>query len=51
VTVTDVAGANDPAKPFPAVTHLVTVASLGGWSAVNKSLFDKTDGLVTLLRK
>jgi sulfate/thiosulfate-binding protein len=30
-TVTGVEGANDPAKPFPAVTNLVTVADLGGW--------------------
>lgn len=51
VTVTDVAGANDPAKPFPAVTNLITVADLGGWSDVNKKFFDKENGLVTLLRK
>lgn len=47
---TDVEGANDPADPFPAV-ELVTVADLGGWSAVNESLFDKENGLVAELRK
>jgi sulfate/thiosulfate transport system substrate-binding protein len=51
VTVTDVAGANDPANPFPKVTTLTTVADLGGWSAVNDSLFDKEKGLVAQLRK
>jgi len=49
-TVTGVEGANDPAKPFPAVTNLVTVADLGGWSAVNDTFFDKENGLVTKLR-
>jgi sulfate/thiosulfate-binding protein len=49
-TVTGVEGANDPAKPFPAVTNLVTVADLGGWSAVNDQFFDKENGLVTKLR-
>ncbi len=42
-----VAGANDPADPFPAVKHLVTIADLGGWDAVNKKYFDKKDGIVT----
>jgi sulfate transport system substrate-binding protein len=51
VTATDVKGANDPANPFPKVTNLTTVADLGGWSAVNKSLFDKDAGLVAQLRK
>ncbi len=51
VTVTDVQGANDPANPFPKVTTLTTVADLGGWSAVNDSLFDKEKGLVAQLRK
>ena len=49
-TTTGVEGANDPAKPFPAVTNLVTVADLGGWSAVNDKFFDKEKGLVTQLR-
>jgi sulfate transport system substrate-binding protein len=34
-----VEGANDPSNPFPQVKHLVTIASLGGWSAVNKKYF------------
>jgi sulfate/thiosulfate transport system substrate-binding protein len=51
VTATDVAGANDPANPFPKVTTLTTVADLGGWSVVNDSLFDKEKGLVAELRK
>jgi sulfate/thiosulfate transport system substrate-binding protein len=44
--VTTVAGANDPANPFPTVAHLVTVADLGGWNAINKKYFDKSTGLV-----
>jgi sulfate/thiosulfate transport system substrate-binding protein len=51
VTVTDVKGANDAATPFPKVTTLTTVADLGGWSAVNDSIFDKDKGLVAELRK
>jgi sulfate transport system substrate-binding protein len=51
VSATDVQGANDPAKPFPAITTLTTVADLGGWSTVNDSLFDKEKGLVAELRK
>ena len=51
LTVSDVKGANDPANPFPKVANLVTIDSLGGWSAVNKSLFDKDNGLVSQLRK
>lgn len=49
--VTGVAGATDPANPFPAIAHLATVAGLGGWSAVNDKLFDKDKGLITELRK
>jgi sulfate transport system substrate-binding protein len=51
LTISDVKGANDSASPFPKITTLVTVESLGGWSALNKSLFDKEAGLVTQLRK
>ena len=47
VTVGTVQGANDPAKPFPAVEHLETIADLGGWDAVNKKFFDKDNGIVT----
>jgi sulfate/thiosulfate-binding protein len=46
VPVGTVKGANDPAQPFPAVAKLETIADLGGWSAVNKKYFDKTDGIV-----
>jgi sulfate transport system substrate-binding protein len=51
LTVTEVKGANDPVKPFPAIADLTTIADLGGWSAVNATFFDKDAGLVTLLRK
>jgi sulfate/thiosulfate transport system substrate-binding protein len=51
LTITGVKGATDPANPFPKVSNLVTVAGLGGWTVVNKTLFDKTTGLVTQLRK
>jgi sulfate/thiosulfate transport system substrate-binding protein len=51
VKVTGVAGATDPANPFPTITNLTTVASLGGWSAVNEKLFDKDKGLIAELRK
>ncbi|HEY0169186.1 MAG TPA: extracellular solute-binding protein [Jatrophihabitans sp.] len=47
VAVGSVAGANDPANPFPEVAKLQTIADLGGWSAVNKKYFDKTTGIVT----
>jgi sulfate transport system substrate-binding protein len=47
VEVGEVAGANDPANPFPAVAKLQTIADLGGWSAVNKKYFDKGSGIVT----
>jgi len=42
-----VEGATDPSNPFPEVEKLTTVESLGGWAAVDKKFFDKTDGLVT----
>jgi sulfate/thiosulfate transport system substrate-binding protein len=42
-----VAGANDPAHPFPVVRKLETIAELGGWTAVNKKFFDKNTGIVT----
>jgi sulfate transport system substrate-binding protein len=47
VSIPTVPGANDPANPFPAVQQLETIADLGGWTAVNKTYFDKTDGIVT----
>jgi ABC-type sulfate transport system substrate-binding protein len=42
-----VKGANDPVHPFPTVPKLVTIASLGGWSAVNDKFFDSSTGIVT----
>jgi sulfate/thiosulfate transport system substrate-binding protein len=42
-----VAGANDPAYPFPDVTKLATIQDLGGWTVVNKRYFDPTTGIVT----
>jgi sulfate/thiosulfate transport system substrate-binding protein len=41
-----VPGANDPAKPFPAPQHLITVASIGGWDKVNDEFFGD-NGIVT----
>ena len=43
-----VAGANDPANPFPAVPKLITIAQLGGWPAVNTQFF-AADGIVTTI--
>ena len=42
-----VTGANDPSRPFPSVSTLTTIADLGGWPAVNKKYFDKSDGIIT----
>ncbi len=49
VQVAAVPGANDPARPFPPVARLETIAALGGWGAVNKKYFDKATGIVTRL--
>jgi len=50
VKVGTVAGANDPANPFPTPAKLITVESLGGWSKVNDEFFgDK--GISTTLEK
>jgi sulfate/thiosulfate transport system substrate-binding protein len=44
----DVEGANDPANPYPAVTHLLTVTDdFGSWSELSKKFFDEDDGIVT----
>jgi sulfate/thiosulfate transport system substrate-binding protein len=51
VTVGTVEGATDPSNPYPAVSKLETIADLGGWTAVNKKYFDKTDGIVTKIEK
>lgn len=43
-----VEGAKDPANPFPAVKHLMTVAEdFGSWDELSTKFFDETDGLVT----
>jgi sulfate transport system substrate-binding protein len=47
LSVGSVNGANDPANPFPTPTHLITIASLGGWDAVNSKFFDPNTGIVT----
>ena len=47
VTVGTVAGANDPANPFPNPQHLETIADLGGWKTVNTKFFDPDNGIVT----
>jgi sulfate/thiosulfate transport system substrate-binding protein len=48
----DVAGANDPADPFPVPSGLFTIEKdLGGWSAVNKKFFEEETGLVPQIQK
>ena len=46
----EVAGANNPAKPFPAPPKLFTISDLGGWDAVNAKFFDE-GGLVPEIQK
>ena len=50
VKPTGVTGANDPGNPFPTVSKLVTVGSLGGWSKVNDEFFGD-NGIVTKIEK
>lgn len=45
-----VTGANDPSKPFPAVTKLASIADLGGWSKANTAFFGDS-GIVTVIEK
>lgn len=47
VDVGTVAGANDPAHPFPKIAELTTVADLGGWAKVDRKFFGTPDGIVT----
>ncbi|SDJ17914.1 sulfate transport system substrate-binding protein [Frankineae bacterium MT45] len=49
-TIGTVEGANDPSNPFPTPKKLVTIADLGGWTAVNAKFFGPT-GLVTQIEK
>lgn len=46
----EVAGANDPTKPFPVPPKLFTISELGGWDAVNAKFFDE-GGLVPEIQK
>jgi sulfate/thiosulfate transport system substrate-binding protein len=48
--ISEVAGANDPAKPFPVPPELFTISDLGGWDAVNAKFFDE-GGLVPEIQK
>jgi sulfate/thiosulfate transport system substrate-binding protein len=48
--ISEVAGANDPARPFPMPTKLATISDLGGWDAVNAKFFDE-GGLVPEIQK
>jgi sulfate transport system substrate-binding protein len=34
---------------FPAPQKLWTIADLGGWKAVDPQLFDKTNGLISVI--
>jgi sulfate transport system substrate-binding protein len=47
IPVGTVKGANDPSNPYPTPEKLITIASIGGWTAVNAKFFDPTNGIVT----
>jgi sulfate/thiosulfate transport system substrate-binding protein len=47
----EVAGANDPAKPFPVPPRLFTISDLGGWDEVNAKFFDEATGLVPQIQQ
>jgi sulfate/thiosulfate transport system substrate-binding protein len=49
--VGEVAGANDPAKPFPVPPKLFTINDLGGWDEVNAKFFDEATGLVPQIQQ
>lgn len=49
--VSDVQGANDPAKPFPTPAKLFTIADLGGWDKVTSRFFDEKTGIVPQIQK
>jgi sulfate/thiosulfate transport system substrate-binding protein len=48
--ISEVAGANNPASPFPVPPKLFTISDLGGWDAVNAKFFDD-GGLVPAIQK
>jgi sulfate transport system substrate-binding protein len=48
----EVDGANDPADPFPAVKHLLTITDdFGGWPDAGKRFFDEDDGVITRIQQ
>jgi sulfate/thiosulfate transport system substrate-binding protein len=47
----EVAGSNDPTKPFPTPPRLFTISDLGGWEAVNAKFFDEATGLVPQIQQ
>lgn len=47
VDTSEVEGAKDPANPFPAPEHLLTVADdFESWSALSKKFFDEDEGII-----
>jgi sulfate transport system substrate-binding protein len=45
---TDVAGANDPSNPYPAVPQLYTIdQDFGGWAEADPKYFDDSTGIIT----
>jgi sulfate/thiosulfate transport system substrate-binding protein len=51
VTLPEIAGANDPANPFPTPSSLYTIdANFGGWGEANTKFFDEESGIITQLQ-
>ncbi|MFV0524102.1 MAG: sulfate ABC transporter substrate-binding protein [Acidimicrobiales bacterium] len=47
----DIAGANDPADPFPIPATLLTIAGdFGGWPDTNARFFDPDTGIITAIQ-
>jgi ABC-type sulfate transport system substrate-binding protein len=47
----DVAGATDPANPFPAPKVLLTIdKDFGGWAAAKDRFFDEENGIVSKIQ-
>lgn len=52
VALPEVAGANDPANPFPAPSQLFTIdGDFDGWAAANDTFFNEDTGIITLLQQ
>lgn len=52
VTLPEVAGANDPANPFPQPSALYTIDDdFGGWATANSTFFDEEAGIITELQQ